>query len=114
MSNTANWSYANVATVYPFTGYDGENNVNTYGEPYLIACTWKDEAKNLVDNEGIEFISISSFYTEDNRPKRGDFIGKGDLTAQVDPMAVKACKIKAVKEFDMSFFNEKPDYEVIT
>ena len=40
MSNTANWSYTNTATIKPFLSLDLMTGVKVYGEPYDIACTW--------------------------------------------------------------------------
>jgi hypothetical protein len=117
MSNTANWSYTNVATVYPHTGYDGENNVDTYGAPYLIKCTWKDEVPNAlgsyIDSLGVERVRKTTFYTEDNRIKQSDFIVKGDKTS-LQLEASNAEKVEFVLEYDMSVFGEIPDYEVVT
>lgn len=117
MSNTANWSYTNIATVYPHIGYDGENNVDTYGTPYLIKCTWKDEAPNVsgafVDSLGVERVRKTSFYTENNKIKQGDFIVKGDKTS-LSLEASNAEKVEFVLEYDMSAFGETPDYEVVT
>lgn len=117
MSNTANWSYTNVATVYPHTGYDGESNVDTYGQSYLVKCTWKDEAPNAlgayIDSLGVERVRKTTFYTEDNRIKQGDFIVKGDKTS-LSLEASNAEKVELVLEYDMSAFGEIPDYEVVT
>lgn len=117
MSITANWSYTNIATIYPHTGYDGENNVDTYGEPYLIKCTWKDEVPNAsgayVDSLGVEHVRKTTFYTENNKIKQGDFIVKGDKTS-LPLEAANAEKVEFVLEYDMSVFGEEPDYEVIT
>lgn len=117
MSNTANWSYTNIATVYPHIGYDGENNIDTYDVPYLIKCTWKDEAPNAagayVDSLGIERVRKTTFYTENNLIKQGDFIAKGDKTT-LPIEAANAERVECVLEYDMSVFGEEPDYEVIT
>lgn len=51
MSATANWSYTNVATVYP-RAYDDWNNTWTNGTPYLIDCTWTANNEVAVDANG--------------------------------------------------------------
>ena len=47
-------------------------------------------------------------------PKRDWYIARGDTTAQADPLKAGANVIKAVTEWDMSFFEEEPDYKVMT
>lgn len=98
-------------------GYDGENNVDTYGQPYLVKCTWKDEAPNAlgayIDSLGVERVRKTTFYTEDNRIKQGDFIVKGDKTS-LQLEASNAEQVEFVLEYDMSVFGEIPDYEVVT
>lgn len=63
MSATANWSYTNVATVYPRV-YDDWNNTWTNGTPYLIDCTWTANNEVAVDASGKEFTTNLIFFTE--------------------------------------------------
>lgn len=111
MSNTANWSYTNVATVRPVVGRD-RYGAKTYGPEYTIACTWA--AENTQEREfggqqgaqGLEFVSKHTIYTEDPRPQYGDeimFDGSDGWEA-----------IRARKSYDMSFFAEIPDYVLVT
>lgn len=117
MSNTANWSYTNIATVYPHIKYDGEKNTHVYGTPYLIKCTWKDETPSAlgayVDSLGVERVRKTTFYTEDRRVKQGDFIAKRD-TSSLSLELANADAVNYVLEYDMSAFGEINDYEVIT
>ncbi|TNF65772.1 hypothetical protein FBF48_10265 [Streptococcus salivarius] len=107
MSNTANWSYTNVATVRPVTGKD-RWGAKTFGPEFTIACTWIAENKQERENgpAGLEFVSKHIIYTEDPRPQYGDeimFDGSDGWEA-----------IRARTNWDMSFFNEIPDYKLVT
>lgn len=111
MSNTANWSYTNVATVWPLLGFDDFNGVSTYGDPYLIACTWAVLSEVRVDGDGKEFTSNSIFWTEDARPQYKDRIVKLDRRSESWTVGEQ---IRSVKDWDMSFFDEIPDYALVT
>ncbi|MEX9580504.1 hypothetical protein AB7Y04_01085 [Providencia rettgeri] len=122
MSNTAEWVYTNVATVYPVTRGGGRyGDEIIYGTPYLIDCTWQSSNEVVKDDMGKEFVTNNVFYTELKRngvdvqsPERGFYIAKGDTTSQSDPRVAGADIIITVKEDDMSFFGEEPDYEIRT
>lgn len=106
MSQTANWSYTNKATVKPRTG-----NIDKYGDPeygteYEIACTWGANAKQAAANAGREFLVKNTIYTEDPRPQYLDMI-KLNGSDQWE-------EIRERQAFDMSFFGEVPDYFLIT
>lgn len=106
MSNTANWSYTNSATVKPFLSLDMMTGVKVYGEPYEIACTWVAKSAQTRDNDGQEFVSRFEVYTEDDRPQYLDLILlSGDDEWQ---------EVRARTHWDMSFFGEKPDYLLVT
>ena len=120
MSATANWSYTNVATVYPRV-YDDWNNTWTNGTPYLIDCTWTANNEVAVDGSGKEFTTNLIFFTELKRngvtatmPQRDWYIARGDTTALSDPLKAGANVIKAVTDWAMSFFGEEPDYKILT
>ncbi|KTJ35791.1 hypothetical protein, partial [Enterobacter hormaechei] len=88
MSETAAWSYTNVATVYPRV-YDDWNSTWTIEPPYLIDCTWTANNEVAVDASGKEFTTNLIFFTELKRngidatmPKRDWYIARGDTTAQ--------------------------------
>ena len=68
MSNTANWSYTNTATVKPFLGMS-EWGGASYGPEYTIACTWTAVSQQQRDDNGAEFVSRFEIFTEDARPK---------------------------------------------
>lgn len=122
MSATANWSYTNIATIYPVIHGGGEwGDETTYGPPYLIDCTWQSSNEVVKDDTGKEFVTNNVFFTELKRngvdvqkPERGFYIAKGDTTYQSDPRVAGADIIITVKEDDMSFFGEDPDYEIRT
>ncbi|MDT1065996.1 hypothetical protein RMN62_06340 [Providencia stuartii] len=122
MSATANWSYTNIATIYPVIHGGGEwGDETTYGLPYLIDCTWQSSNEVVKDDMGKEFVTNNVFFTELKRngvdvqkPERGFYIAKGDTTSQSDPRVAGADIIITVKEDDMSFFGEDPDYEIRT
>lgn len=120
MSATANWSYTNVATVYPRV-YDDWNNTWTNGTPYLIDCTWTANNEVAVDANGKEFTTNLIFFTELKRngvsstmPQRDWYIARGDTSALSDPLKAGANVIRAVTDWDMSFFGEDPDYKILT
>ena len=110
MSQTANWSYTNVATVWPLLtelvddGW-GPSIQPTYGEPYEIMCTWEGGGDLVQGNDGQAFAPAMQFYHEDSRVKFGDLICKGVETDQLN-----ADQIRAHKEYDMSFFGELRDF----
>lgn len=112
MSDTARWSYANVAQVRPYMGVDDWGGGAIYGPEYLIACTWSIEATQFRDSNGAEFVSRNIVYTEDLRPKRLDMIR---LRSSVDPDAFTQWEeIRDRTEWDMSFFTEVPDVRLVT
>lgn len=120
MSATANWVYTNLATIYPRT-YDDWKSTWVTDAPYLIDCTWTANNEVAVDDTGKEFTTNLIFFTELKRagadvtmPKRDWYIARGDTTTQADPLKAGANVIKAVTEWDMSFFEEEPDYKVMT
>lgn len=112
MSNTANWSYTNEATIRPFISIDQMTGETLYGEEYTIACTW--EAKHELVRagggqsgaQGAEFVSRHMIYTEDKRPKYLDMI-KFTGSAGWE-------QIRSVTNWDMSFFGEEPDFLLVT
>lgn len=106
MSNTANWSYTNFATVRPFIKFDQWDGGEVYGDPYEIQCTWIIKAEPHKDADGNEFISTFEIYTEDRRPKYKDEIKLGEHPRWM--------KIRSVTEWDMSFFDEEPDLKLVT
>ncbi|EBX7986253.1 hypothetical protein IV910_002015 [Salmonella enterica subsp. enterica serovar Infantis] len=86
-----------------------------------IDCTWTANNEVAVDSSGKEFTTNLIFFTELKRngvdatmPKRDWYIARGDTTSQFDPLKAGANVIKAVTEWDMSFFEEEPDYKVMT
>ena len=119
MSTTANWSYTNIATVWPHTtsaetgGGWGGGTSDEYGAPYQIACTWVGggdvAVKTATNHNGIEFAPKMTYFHEDKRVKFGDLIARGVTTdrTESDP-------IQAHDEFDMSFFGEEPDFRSVT
>lgn len=112
MSETANWSYTNVAQVKPYTGMDDWGGGATYGPEYEIACTWSIEAQQFRDSNGAEFVSRNIVYTEDLRPKRLDMIR---LRSSTDPEQWGPWEeIRDRTEWDMSFFGEVPDVRLVT
>lgn len=118
MSSIARWSYSNIATVWPVDGLD-KYGQPAYGTPYTITCTWQDTGETQTDTTGAEFVPASTYWFESaygDEPSRGDYIAKFDLTAEPDPIAVQAEKIKKVTVYDMTMFgaSEVPDWEIFT
>lgn len=124
MSATAAWTYTNVCTVYPLNGIDGWHGNRTFGTPYLINATWGSDSslsKTSKEDRGEENTYKHTIYTESKYggvlvrvPVKGDFIALGDTAGNPDPVAAGADEVRRVHQDDMSFFNEDPDYEVIT
>jgi hypothetical protein len=112
VSNTANWSYANTATVKPYIGQD-EWGSASYGPEYTIACTWtanEDQQRGFGGQsgaQGSERVAIHKVYTEDARPKMLDQIMLDDGRNQWE-------EVRNVTSYDMSFFGEIPDYLIET
>lgn len=115
MSSISRWSYTNIATVYPFEGEDSFNGGVSFGEPFLIACTWSGKEDMHRTNDGAEFMVSNTFWSEDPRPKYKDRIAKGDTTA-LSWDAAESEEIRIAKDYDMSPFGEidSPDFEYST
>lgn len=113
MSTTANWSYTNVATVWPLlasTGDGWDGPAGSYGAPYQVACTWVGGGEKMTNNDGEEFAPSFRFWHEDKRVKYGDWIARG---VQTDRIA-SGEQVKQHVEYDMSFFGEEPDFMSVT
>lgn len=120
MSKIARFSYKALATIYPVTR-DDWNNSKVYGQPYLIDCTWtltegKDENERGSETDVSYVIFTELLYNLQpvERPRRGWMIAPGDTTAFSDPLEAGANEISGVVEWDMSMFNDTPDYKIIT
>ncbi|MBN6364311.1 hypothetical protein JZL89_02905 [Providencia rettgeri] len=122
MSNTAEWVYTNVATVYPVIRGGGKwDDTVTYGTPYLIDCTFRSSNEVAKDDFGTEFVTKDLYNTEMKHkgqpvryPVRGDYIAQEDTTAILDPRLANASQIVVVSKDDMSFFGEEYDYVIRT
>lgn len=120
MSATANWVYTNLATIYPRT-YDDWKSTWVTDAPYLIDCTWEVNQEQAVDDSGVEFTTNLIISTElkhngvdVRKPLRNDYVVVGDTMNQMDPVTAGGDAIRAVKMWDMSFFDEEPDYKILT
>lgn len=115
MSSLARWSYANIATVWPFLSEDPYSGAIVYDVPFTIACTWTGKATQHRDANGNEFVARDTYWTEDPRPKHRDMIAKGDESA-LPPFEAGAEEIRDVTNWDMSPFNEpdSPDFSLVT
>lgn len=120
MSKIARFSYKALATIYPVT-YDDWNNSKVYGQPYLIDCAWtategKDEDERVSETDVSYVIFTELLYNLQpvERPRKGWMIAPGDTTAFSDPLEAGANEISGVVEWDMSMFNDTPDYKIIT
>jgi hypothetical protein len=112
MSEIARWSYKNTAQVKPFVSEDGENGGVTFGTEYQIACSWTAEAKEYREagapaGRGIEFVSNYVIFTEDARPGYRDQI-------LINSPGVPWQEIRARTNWDMSPFDDTPDYKLVT
>lgn len=107
MSTTANWSYTNVATVWPLESEGSEwTGGPVFGQPYQIACTWAGGAQPVSGYNAMEVVNSIDFYHEDRRVKYGDWIARG-----VETDRLKGDEIKEHTEYDMSPFDEEPDFK---
>lgn len=102
----------NTATIWEVTGRD-PYGAPSFSAPRTIDCTWQDTGTTQKDDEGVEFVPASTFYTLEEL-QRGWYIAKGDQTAELDPSAVNAQIIRKVTEFDMSQFGDPTEYMVMT
>lgn len=111
MSSIARWTYTNTAVVRPFEGVN-EWGKSTYGTEYEIACTWGTKGQQerglggQSGPQGAELVDTDTIYTEDPRPKRLDLIRLGGHDDWQE--------IRGRVEYDMSFFDDTPDYELTT
>jgi len=118
MSSLANWSYTNIATIWPKTL--DQFSQPTYGTPYTIACTWEDTGQTQTDEDGREFVPSATYWFEAEYgsspiPGRGDYIAKFDRTGIANPLDAGGQMIRQVTSWDMSpFGNETPDWAVYT
>lgn len=109
MSETANWSYTNTAKVKRLIELDQWDGVAIYDDPYTIACTWSAKSEQMRDDKGMEFVSKNEIFTEDPRPKHLDMIllnGDDEQTGWQE--------IRSVTGWDMSPFEEEPDFKLVT
>jgi hypothetical protein len=114
VSSISRWSYANLATVWPYVGEDDWQGGVSYGTPYQIACTWTAKSEQRRDKDGAEFTTRSIYWSEDARPKYRDRIAQGTHSGAWD--AAEAEEVRSVTSYDMSPFGEAdfPDYELAT
>lgn len=108
MSSIANWSYTNTARVRPFISSDDFDGETLYGEEYTIRCTWAAESKEQRDANGVEFVSAYIIWSEDPRPKYRDLILLN--TEQETDWQ----EVKSHMQWDMSMFQDTPDYRTVT
>lgn len=111
MSATANWTYTNTATVRPLIGHN-EWGAATYGPEYQIACTWtavelqQRMSGGQSGSQGAEWIVKHEVFTEDKRPKQLDQIKLNGSDVWEE--------IREKTSWDMSFFDEEPDFKLVT
>ncbi len=120
MSTLANWTYTDTLTIWPFVE-ENELNVPVYGSPYTVQGSWEEGGGVQVTDSGEEFVALSTYYFEaadgsDLIPTRADYIFRGDLTAEDDPIEAGAEKIKKVGGWSMAPFgpDELPDWRIMT
>ena len=114
MSSIARFSYKNTATVRPFLGEDLENGGASYGDEFEIFCTWaassteERASASSSQSKGAEFVSGYTIWTEDPRPAHRDQI-------LLNTDAVTGWQeIRDHMEWDMLFFNDTPDFRLVT
>lgn len=110
MSDTANWSYTNEATVWPVieqtgNGWDDIDNSQEYGPPFKIKCTFASGNKQLTDKYALEQVPDLIVWHEDDRVKYGDRIAVGAGATFENSLVITNNKF-----YDMSFFGETMDY----
>lgn len=117
MSSIARWTYTSTLTIWPAADVD-QYGQPTYGTPYTIQGSWEAGGDTRTDDNGTEFVPNSTYYfeAEDGAsiiPERNWHIKRGDHTAIAQPSS-DAEKIKKVDGWDMSAFNEIPDWQIST
>lgn len=88
-------------TVWPFSGYDQWGGGSTYGTPYQILATFDVKTERMTSNNGLEFVSQSSYWTSDTRPQYLDRIAVGEHT---DWRTADADEIRSRRVADASVF----------
>lgn len=113
MSAAASWSYTATATVWPFLGRDDWTGALSFGAPSSFACDYSAEAKTMIDDTGVEFVTRQTLWTERADIKRGDRVLIG-ASAAVDPVAAGAVEVRAVKRSADTFDRKADDFTVMT
>jgi len=108
MSSIARWTYVNVAKIRPFEGINLETQTPEYGEEYEILCDYIGSSEQARSNDGAEFITRHTIYTEDKRPKFLDLI----LLPGTDDWQ----EVRSHTEYPMGAFDEpdSPDFRMFT
>lgn len=106
MSSISRWSYTSTARVKPFVTMNMVTGMVTYGTEYDILCSFISESNQSRSVDGAEFVSKHTVFTEDARPKYLDMIRLPEETEWEE--------IRARTKFDMSMFNDSPDFKLIT
>lgn len=107
MSEISRWTYTNTATVKPFLSHD-EWGKAVFSDEYTIACTWgtNERQERNMGAQGAELTASNTIYTEDARPKRLDMIRLNDHEEWEE--------IRDRVEWDMTPFEDTPDYKLVT
>lgn len=114
MSETANWAYTNVSTLWRNLGRDPETREPTWGAPHVIACTFSTMGDTQTDDNGNEFVPQDTVWHEDKvQIGPGDRVVIGAVSDALTP-PVNAKTIRKVGSWDMSFFDEEPDFVFFT
>ncbi len=75
-------------THWPVTGSDGFGGF-TFGAPALLEGRWEQKSELFVNFDLEEVLSMAVVYV-DKDVDEGDFLGRGDQTAEADPTASSA------------------------
>lgn len=114
MSATSRWVYTNVATIWRNEGRDPRTREPRWSPPVVIDCTFKTMGETQTDNDGNEFVPQDTVWHENPTPiVAGDRVLIGQAV-QLETPPAEAKIIRKVGGFDMSFFDEDPDFVLFT
>lgn len=112
MSNTANWAYTAIATIWRVAG-ENEYGKKIFHSPELICCDYGLDSALKHGDIGSGFVIKNTFWTEYSQANQGDFILVGE-SLEVDPIKAGADEIKHITRYADTLERLADDYALIT
>jgi hypothetical protein len=112
MSASSAWAYTSKFTHWALTGFDDWTGAKAYSAPTVYACDYSAKSERMTDDNGTEFTSRQTIFTEFAGAKQGDMVLIGVHTG--DPIAAKAFEVRSVARSADTFDGVADDYKVTT